>query len=533
MNAQDCDGNTALHVSATCVNPYIYNTLKEHGLSNDSITNRDGWTADQIVYLKFIDRSFTSPLKEITPFVEVFKIPCIFEEFSKTPLHNACLSGIEPVDKINYLVQVDRRQLFRRFNHESPLPVHMAAMNPMSEALECILKIDLDVDPNVTRSNNRKGKKQQVTPLHISCEYGHSKNVKALLNNHWTDINILDSNKNTPLHVACAKGNLQTILVLKSDPRCRTNMKNKDLKVADNLTPHGVRVLEVAQTGYDFELKEQLKKHGTFTYDEQGENALHKVCYSSRDQRAKAVILIEKYKGLLFAFNKKGLTPFHLAIKLGNKELVQHFIRHCNKNIKSCDDRSLLHIAGEFDRADIAKILIASIRDIGEHINERDMQRNTAAHLAAEHLHLETLKVIQEHPNYNADIPNAVGRTADQVNPLNRALLRMCKQGKSSDVDSLISDGAKSITDDSGNSVFHMIYSSSEEKFEKYDIVFKAFPKAVKHINDEGWTILHRACEDGDVEFVRHMMKNKTDILEVQGQNGKHGNSQINRKWKS
>ena len=58
-----------------------------------------------------------------------------------------------------------------------------------------------------------------------------------------------------------------------------------------------------------------------------------------------------------------------------------------------------------------------------------------------------------------------------------------------------------------------MVFLSKVNRNEKYEIISKAFPLVVNETNDEGWCILHRACEDGDIDFVRHILKN--DFVEV------------------
>ena len=320
INLKNSDGHTPLHLSAKYEYCKIYEMLRQHKMCDVSVTNDDGFTASEALFVKLIEKSFTSPINELKGFVNDFKVPCVHDKFSKTPLHNACLSRIEAVEKIKYLVKVDSRQLFMRLCNDNSLPVHMAAMNPDSQVLKAILDID-NVDPNAKRKCNKNDRKQQVTPLHISCGYGNSENVKVLLDNRWTEVNIVDGDRNSALHVACKYGRLQAILVMKSDPRCRTDLINRNSKTADELTPHGIRILDISQTGYDFELSELLNKSAYLICDEQKENALHKVCQSGRDARAKAVILIDENTNLLFMFNNQGLTPF----PLGNKARKSRF----------------------------------------------------------------------------------------------------------------------------------------------------------------------------------------------------------------
>nr|KJB35084.1 hypothetical protein B456_006G099500 [Gossypium raimondii] len=111
---------------------------------------------------------------------------------------------------------------------------------------------------------------------------------------------------------------------------------------------------------------------------------------------------LEIDKDLVRVKGKKGKTPLHLISKVGNPDgLVDRFLEVCPQSIKNVTtrNRTALHIAAEKKRLDAFQVLIRTLKKkdyCHEVVNRKDEDGNTALHIAAINNQPQMLKLLLE-----------------------------------------------------------------------------------------------------------------------------------------
>lgn len=173
------------------------------------------------------------------------------------PIHFACMSTTDAVEKIKALIKVDASHVHSKgckmrtplhcacdkgsavvvsllLEHGAKtdcageafdrLPIHLACMSK-TDRVEKVLKL-LDVDSN---SINRQDK-QGNTSLHLASR-NYADTVTILLD-RGCNVNVTNNDGNTALHLACEEGHLKIATILSTHPQCDTTLHNKSNKTA-------------------------------------------------------------------------------------------------------------------------------------------------------------------------------------------------------------------------------------------------------------------------------------------------------------
>ena len=404
---------------------------------------------------------------------------CVTDEVLETPLHKACRSNISALEKIKTLIAFDDSQLLVA-NKNGYFPLHLAAKHTDPNVLKYIIKY---YDAESINSHTKSG----LVPLHIASFYGIKENVIELLARAELNVNATDGRGNTALHMASAKGHSAIIKILKEHPICVLTIENHEGLIADQLNPLNKQLWKDTETGTLSDIKALIKDGAICIADTNGNTPLHHVCFSTVDPLEKAKALISKDRTQLLRYNNKGRQPIHVATDENCVELFKLFLSLEHSVEQSKKGHTLMHVATK-------KGFIWIVQELmGHHpscINAQDAKGNTPAHLAAMKNHQKTLRTIQQHPEYR-NIPNKAGKYADDFNPLNKALMTMCRDGTASSVQQMLSEGAKCIKDTSGNTLLHMACTSDIDSHEKCQIILRHDPSLLREVNNAGDTPLH------------------------------------------
>ena len=140
-----------------------------------------------------------------------------------------------------------------------------------------------------------------------------------------------------------------------------------------------------------------------------GETALHNAVLNGMISIAEWV---EENKDAVYAQNESGMTPLHIAIQEGKKEMVEILLRNATKpGYVNCGDKygwTALHDAAKKGRIDIMKLLLQKKPDTGAKTKNSGA---TALHIAADMGHANIVRLLLE-ANADKDVRSHDGRTA-------------------------------------------------------------------------------------------------------------------------
>ncbi len=106
-----------------------------------------------------------------------------------------------------------------------------------------------------------------------------------------------------------------------------------------------------------------------------------------------AIPILLKYGANPHAHDEGGLTPLHVAALKGSVDATRALIPHSNVNAKDNEGKTPLHLALEYERCDVALLLLQH----GADINAADGDGRTPLHLAAGAGCVEVVKLLLQH----------------------------------------------------------------------------------------------------------------------------------------
>ena len=156
-----------------------------------------------------------------------------------------------------------------------------------------------------------------MTALHAACDRGCTAMVKVLLQCEGIDVDKKDEQQNTPLHTACVRGEKDIVFAL-IEAGAEVMVVNKD----------GMNPLQVAVVERKLEIVKTI---------------------------------LDLYTGIkktLLQSKVYGNTPFLLAVKTGDEEMVKYFMEN-GADIKDHDHKgaTALHLATSLNKVGIMKSL--------------------------------------------------------------------------------------------------------------------------------------------------------------------------------
>ena len=193
-----------------------------------------------------------------------------------------------------------------------------------------------------------------VTALHAACERGIIAMVKELLLTEGIEINKKDEQKNTPMHTACVSGEKDVVFTL---IEAGANVMEKN---NDEMTPLHVAVVE-----RKLEIVKMIL-----------------------DMRA------GDKEDLLQAIEKDGNSPFLLAVKTGDEEMVKFFLDNgANVADQNGNGATALHLATSLNKVKIME-LVYTANDGEDLLDEDDWDSRTPLHFAAKYNQIEALEFL-------------------------------------------------------------------------------------------------------------------------------------------
>ena len=376
VNAQDCYGNTPMHVA--CMNKNVsINTIHyliEELKCSQNIRNN----GNELPIHTFCRHqcSGNERRKEVTIIAEILELigsqpTCNVnaqDSMGQTPLHILC-EDIEN-ELVKFLTQKKICDQNIQDN-KGQLPLHIvinlcrkiSTSEPDHEANCTKLMIMVELVSSQSILNVNAQDLMNNTPLHIACECWHMDIVKYLVPKQN-----LFPRKNLEIHLACSEKDTTLLrrLATKENVNKTNDRRETALHVAciyDNIAT----VELLTQMDCD-----QTKKN------RYGELPLHVACHKASLTIVKMVAECD-----VNCVNRNGETPLHIACTAQDIEKVKFLIenKHCDPSIKSRDGDTTLHFACRSGATDVANYLL-------EHgccsIREENNLRQLPLHLACE-----------------------------------------------------------------------------------------------------------------------------------------------------
>ena len=134
-----------------------------------------------------------------------------------SPLHYACVSGIDSEAKVAYLMQREHHgALVNAADNDGRIPLHDAAEAGHVETVKLLLGHP-ECRVNAAAKDGR-------IPLHDAAKAGNVETVKLLLSHPECRVNAIGYWGSTPLRDAAEAGNVETVKLLLSHPEYQLNL---------------------------------------------------------------------------------------------------------------------------------------------------------------------------------------------------------------------------------------------------------------------------------------------------------------------
>lgn len=499
INAQDLDGNTALHLAAE----FKHQTALQFLFDNKPRILRN--KLDRTV-LHIAAASGSKTICEL--------IINKYQEYCNT---NSSISASEKNENLLRFINAKDKNKDTAF--------HIAVRNANIEVVLFFLEF-LKVDVNCRTQMN-------ITPLMIATEIGDASLIKLLLDKN-ADVTLQNKNLQTALHIA-AEEDLNDIckILVEYQPKAETKTVNLLSTNSNGFAP-----LHIAAVAGKTSLVEYFIKMGVDvnTTSEHGETALHLALnngnldlvklllsfdadvmaktsngytalhYASKfgDVNACKLLMehqpkLESKKADIYALDICGNSSIFTAASLGNTEVVEYFINlGIDINRKNESERTILHKAVQENYQELVKLLIRYKADV----MAKDDEGNTPLHYAAEYGCLELCQLLIG-IHQQAKSPSNIW----DLNESNlSAFFIAVSQGDIGIIEYFLSFGTSiNYSDQSGDTALHCAVDNFQEDCVAYLLEHKAEIVA----NKCGQTPLHIAAKNGSVEICRLLVNHK------------------------
>ena len=393
---------------------------------------------------------------------------CIIPD-DMSEVHIACIQA--DAKKMKMALDSNGSSLISTADHFGTTPIHYATLEP--NFLRMIVQYAGKILLNIT---DGKGN----TPLHHSIKYECIESVTILVEAPGCDVNIANLKGETPLIAAYKYSNSDIFQLLVASERCDLN-----------------------------------------TSDSEGNTALHiAVSSDSSDRLENVQCLLQNDRCDPNVINKSGFAPLHIVCYRRNIPLLEALVadKRCDLNIQDGNGDTALHIGVE--NVAVVKCLLVSGRSRCDIYNQEgltpfhkaiangvmasvevmmkngvnilqttnDIFQNAPIHITCKHSRLDILKVLLGYTNCDPNQQNAEGNTALHI---------VCRIRTGSELQFL-----EVLTSTPGINPTLV----NLEGIAPFEVV-----------HDDGSTLLHIACADGNSTMVDYLVKNGADILKPDG----------------
>ena len=221
--------------------------------------------------------------------------------------------------------------------------LHYAAKDNRLEVIEYLVSSGCDI--NAVDDDEQ-------TPLHKSAMFGHTEAVKLLVS-RGANVNQIDNNGNTPLHV-------------------------------------------VIMSGGDYDIaKALIEKSNLGIQNNDDQNVLHIAVKYHKVDIITFILNHKQAPALITASDKDGLTPIHIAVKLGHFDTTEKLLKRPQITMfgNTNQGKNIIHLAAATSNTVLLSLLLDSYSTL-HLINEADNKLCTPLHDAANKGQLKHVEIL-------------------------------------------------------------------------------------------------------------------------------------------
>ncbi|KAL2869145.1 ankyrin repeat domain-containing protein [Aspergillus lucknowensis] len=283
--------------------------------------------------------------------------------------------------------------------------LHYAATGGHDAVVEFLLGLGVDPDPQ---------NKHDESPLLFAAAAGHAGITRMLLQCN-ADVNREDSTGKAPLMYAVRRRHHQVVEALLA----REDINTECIDPAElNATPLAM----AAALGDEFIANLLFRHSGVnlHAHDDMNHAILKHAVAGGNEAIVRAALAIPGID-VNARGQEDGSTPLHWAVQGGDASLVRLLLEQdgINVNVQSRSGATPLMNAASSQNLDVIKALLGH-RDLNVNFvpAEADWDQTSVLGLVANVGFVETAKILLEHPDINAELPDRWGRS-----PLSRAAI--------------------------------------------------------------------------------------------------------------
>ena len=427
--------------------------------------------------------------------------------------------------------------------------LHFSVQNGSHE----LVKFFTDQGADIHRKTNNG-----VTCLHIAAAHGHLNLCKTLKNKYEFNLHVTDDYGWKALHRSALSGSYDLVkffadngtdIYLKTREGmnclhiaaakahlnlCKALMKIHNFKgdMADN---YGWTALHRSALNGSYDLVKLFAENGTDIYlkTREGMNCFHFAASRAHLNLCKALMKKHNFKG--DTADNYGWTALHRSAQNGNYDVVKFFadngtdiflkmeegndclhIAALNGHLKLCEKLvaehkfdvnmvdnlgwTALHHSARNGSYELIEFFIKMGADI--HLKTNDGQN--CFHIAARFEHLNLCKTLIDIHNFDVDMTNSMGWT----------VLHFSAQSGSHDlIDFFVKKGVNVLLETrAGNNSLHI--AASNGHLSLCETLITKYKLDVKMTDNDGWTALSFAAENGSYELIEFFVEKKIDIYQ-------------------
>ncbi|XP_065865964.1 protein ACCELERATED CELL DEATH 6-like [Euphorbia lathyris] len=259
--------------------------------------------------------------------------------------------------------------LLRTKNVHGNTALHEAVMNCHCDVVQFIVS----ADPELWYYENKQG----LSPLNLAIKTGDVETFRLLLKAHpiGHDFSLKRLQGNPPAYIAFING--------------RQDMLEEMAKVKPNLL--------------------SLK-------DGKGRSVLHWAAYAGIVDTV--LFISSRFKNSMFEMDNDGFLPIHIASQQGHEEVIKVLLKlwPYPTELLNKEGQNILHVASKSGKNKVVKYILGN-PIMEKLLNEKDINGNTALHLAAMHSHPAVVLTLTWESRINLHLQNNESLTAFDVSP--------------------------------------------------------------------------------------------------------------------